>query len=241
MAIQALEEWPEPPVRNVNPPEVRRVEALLTTEEDPDVLDRFSSFSRALRVMAYVFKFLRRRKDKAAGASECVSSPLSHDDLRHAKTRLIILTQTRHFSLERSRLDDSKPIDKKSSLLVLNPFLDKNGVLRVNGRLAHATLSYNERHPIIIPEKSRFAVLYLKFLHDLLLHAEVRLMQQMIRQEFYIPRLKPLIKNAFTNVNHAPSTNSKCVRRLWLPCRPNDAPSLRPSPPPVSILLGLFK
>jgi len=36
----------------------------------------------------------------------------------------------------------------------LTPFLDSHGVLRVGGRLKHAFLSEDERHPIIVPAES---------------------------------------------------------------------------------------
>ncbi|XP_017485298.1 PREDICTED: uncharacterized protein LOC108373869 isoform X2 [Rhagoletis zephyria] len=188
------ESWPKASRRTINnPPEVRRIEALHTTEEEPDILDRFSSFPRALRVLTHVFRFIRTLKTRTSHII-VHPLPLAHDDFRNTKVQLIALTQSRYFSNEKRNLLASKPIDKRSPLLTLNPFLDKDGLLRVNGRLAHSTLSYNERHPIIIPEKSRYAALFLRFLHELLLHAETRLMQQAIRQEFYIPRLKPLIK-----------------------------------------------
>lgn len=148
--------------------------------------------------MTYVLKFINKHKDRIRGIHPDNSPSLSHDDLRKTKQRIIVLTQTRYYPRERTCLENSKPIDKRSSLLSLNPFLDRNGLLRVNGRLAHSTLTYNERHPVIIPEKSRFAALYLKFLHEILLHAETRLMQQCRRQEFYIPRLNPLIKKCIS-------------------------------------------
>nr|XP_036214410.1 uncharacterized protein LOC118680113 [Bactrocera oleae] len=125
---------------------------------------------------------------------------LTHLELQKAKVALIASTQTRYFSRDITLLRESKPIDKKSSLLILNPFLDTKGLLRANGRLANSSLTYNERHPLIIPEKSRLATLLLNYIHLLMLHAEHRLMQHIVRQEFYIPRLKPQIKKMHFHV-----------------------------------------
>ncbi|XP_036317487.1 uncharacterized protein LOC118732461 [Rhagoletis pomonella] len=72
--------------------------------------------------------------------------------------------------------------------------LDNAGIMRVNGRLKYAALSYNERHPIIIPDNSIFCSLLLDFLHTTLLHAEKQLMIRMIQQEYFIPRLKQKVK-----------------------------------------------
>ncbi|XP_049316554.1 uncharacterized protein LOC125779317 [Bactrocera dorsalis] len=141
-----------------------------------------------------MLKFIEQLKLKVEGVTYTHCDTLTHQDLQKAKVALIASTQTRYFSRDISLLRESKPIDKKSSLLVLNPFLDTKGLLRANGRLANSSLTYNERHPIIIPEKSPFATLLLNYIHILMLHAEQRRMQHMVRQEYYIPRLKPQIK-----------------------------------------------
>ncbi|XP_017472299.1 PREDICTED: uncharacterized protein LOC108363444 [Rhagoletis zephyria] len=135
------ESWPKASRRTINsPPEVRRIEALHTTEEEPDILDRFSSFTRALRILTHVFRFIRTLKTRTRHII-AHPLPLEHDDFRNTKDQLIALTQSRYFSNENRNLLASH----------LKPIF---GLLRVNGRLAHSTLSYNERHPIIIPEKS---------------------------------------------------------------------------------------
>ncbi|XP_050340825.1 uncharacterized protein LOC126767322, partial [Bactrocera neohumeralis] len=141
-----------------------------------------------------MFKFIEQLKSKVKGSHNFPCNTVTHLELQKAKVALIAYTQARYFSRDISLLRESKPIDKKSSLLVLKPFLDTKGLLRANGRLANSSLTYNERHPIIIPERSPFATLFLHYIHILMLHAEHRLMQQMVRQEYYIPRLKPQIK-----------------------------------------------
>ncbi|XP_054083224.1 uncharacterized protein LOC128920268 isoform X1 [Zeugodacus cucurbitae] len=191
---ESQEFWPKSPARNIIPPESRKIENFHITPEEDDILHRFSSFPRALRVIAYIHKFIQRIKQKIKGISSDHCAQLTHSDLQHAKVSLILYTQTRYFSREKSKLLEKRPLEKGSSLLVLNPFLDAKGLIRANGRLANSSLSYNERYPIIIPEKSRFTNLFLIYLHQLTLHGEHRLMQQMVRQEFYIPRLKPQIK-----------------------------------------------
>ncbi|XP_049317714.1 uncharacterized protein LOC125780126 [Bactrocera dorsalis] len=183
-------------MRNIIAPESRKIDSFHTALDDDDILERFSSYTRALRVIAYMIKFIERLKIKVKGEPSVYSQgdTLLHLDLQKARVALITYTQSRHFSSEMSLLRESKPINKRSSLLVLNPFLDTKGVLRANGRLANSSLTYNERHPIILPEQSQLATLLIRYIHILMLHAEHRLMQHIIRQEFYIPRLKPQIK-----------------------------------------------
>ncbi|XP_028901496.2 uncharacterized protein LOC114805108 [Zeugodacus cucurbitae] len=189
---ESHDSWPQSPMRNILAPEGRKIATYHTTLDDNDILERFSSFPRALRVVAYMFKFVERLKIRIKGATYSQCGTLTHSDLQKAKVALIASTQMRYFSREITLLRESNPIDRKSSLLVLNPFLDTKGLLRANGRLANSSLTYNERHPIIIPERSPFTTLFLHYI--LMLHAEHRLMQQIVRQEYYIPRLKPKIK-----------------------------------------------
>ncbi|XP_049317015.1 uncharacterized protein LOC125779789 isoform X1 [Bactrocera dorsalis] len=192
--IESPDSWPQSPTRNIIAPEGRKIATFHTLLDDTDILERFSSFPRALRVVAYMFKFIEQLKGKVKGSHNFPCNTVTHLELQKAKVALIAYTQARYFNRDISVLRESKPIDKKSSLLVLNPFLDTKGLLRANGRLANSSLTYNERHPIIIPERSPFATLFLHYIHTLMLHAEHRLMQQMVRQEYYIPRLKPQIK-----------------------------------------------
>ncbi|XP_049304009.1 uncharacterized protein LOC125776323 isoform X2 [Bactrocera dorsalis] len=178
-------------MRNVNAPEGRKIATFHTLLDDIDILERFSSFPRALRVVAYMFRFIEQLKSKVKGSHNFPCNTVTHPELQKAK---VAYTQARYFSRDISLLRESKPIDKKSSLLVLNPFLDTKGLLLANGWLANSSLTYNERHPIIIPERSPFATLFLHYIHILVLHAEHRLMQHVVRQEYYIPRLKPQIR-----------------------------------------------
>lgn len=57
-------------------------------------------------------------------------------------------------------------------LLKLHPFLDDNGILRVGGRLTYADLlTFNQKHPILLPSKNRIVQLLLKREHIRLCHA----------------------------------------------------------------------
>lgn len=110
------------------------------------------------------------------------------------KTKLIILAQTLYYEEEVLKISESQAISDKSSLKPLNPFLDSQKVLRVNGRLANSSLPYRERYPIILPGNSRLCQLYLLYLHTILALAECNQMCRMAQTEFYISCLKPRVK-----------------------------------------------
>ena len=71
--------------------------------------------------------------------------------------------------------------------------------MRVRGRLENTGMSYDERHPILIPVKSHFATLLIQYTHQILCHAEYNIMLRAIRQGFYITRLKNCIRKCIRN------------------------------------------
>ncbi|XP_039965292.1 uncharacterized protein LOC120777820 [Bactrocera tryoni] len=164
----------------------------ITTQED--ILERFSSFPRAIRVIAYLFRFCanaspRRRE---IGYSNHEITP---EEFKTTRMKLIIHTQKTHFREEYDALTRKTQIHKKSSLLTLNPFIDPKGVMRSDGRLTNsAALSYNERHPILLPYNSRLTKLLTQFTHLATLHGGNQLVLRLLRTEFWIPKAKMLIK-----------------------------------------------
>ncbi|XP_075163077.1 uncharacterized protein LOC142235702 [Haematobia irritans] len=183
------EDWPDPTIDSANPPEVRRVETFHACEGD-EVLSRFSKWDRAVRILAYVFRFytLTRKLRRYRSLS------ITHEEFKYVKERLIVLTQQTYFQREYTLLRNAKTLSRKSSLFPLNPFLDGKGIIRASGRLTNGDLSYNERHPIIIPVQSCYAKLLIEFTHALLLHAENNLLMRSLREEYYISRLRSAIR-----------------------------------------------
>lgn len=72
--------------------------------------------------------------------------------------------------------------------------IDSDGIIRANGRLTNSTLSYSERFPIILPYQAHISMLLVQFNHDLSMHGGNQLVIRLIRCEFWIPRIKNLVK-----------------------------------------------
>lgn len=158
------------------------------------LINSFTRYHKALRVLSYVFRFINLISSSLKGAKKAYPDTLFQDELNHSKLVLIRLTQKAYYAGEYRNLSESRSISRKSSLLSLNPFIDSNGLMRVNGRLINSTMSYNERCPIIIPYKSNLCEMILGFMHTNLMHADVSLMMNMVRYQFYIPALKRAVK-----------------------------------------------
>lgn len=55
------------------------------------------------------------------------------------------------------------------------------GLLRVGGRLKHAPLSPDEKHPMILPDTSHFTKLVIEACHRRILHGGVQMTLGVIR------------------------------------------------------------
>ncbi|XP_065355015.1 uncharacterized protein LOC135949392 [Calliphora vicina] len=155
-----------------------------------DLLEEFSSFERALRVLCYRIRFINRILKKSFSTEKFITL----DEISSMKIRLISIAQRTYFGEDYNRLKENKSLSRKSRLLSLSPFIDNDDLLRVGGRLGNSGLSYGERHPIIVPERSHLAKLLVHFTHRILLHSEHHIMLRAIRQGYYIPRVKNLIR-----------------------------------------------
>jgi hypothetical protein len=79
------------------------------------------------------------------------------------------------FNDELACLKQNKPINKKSRLLCLNIFLDWNdNLIRAGGRLQNSSLTYDVKHPIVLPNDHHLIKMLVKHVHIEQLHAGVQ-------------------------------------------------------------------
>lgn len=165
-------------------PEQRTVVNIATIQgsnNDFNIFDRFSTLSKLQRVCAYMLRFVNNCK----GSSVKVIGNLTPLELQNALNILVKLSQQESFSREVERLNKGKSIGAKSSILSLNPFMDKNKIIRVGGRLQNAELNFDRTHPILISNKHRLTTLILQNEHKRLLHCGAQQLLSSIRERFW--------------------------------------------------------
>lgn len=81
-----------------------------------------------------------------------------------------------------------------SCLLPLNPFVDKENLLRVGGRLQHSILDPDQKHPIILPAKARVANLIIEEAHSRMLHSGTQLTLAYLRRKYWIIQGRNAVK-----------------------------------------------
>jgi hypothetical protein len=116
------------------------------------------------------------------------TSRLSPNELEYALQKYILHIQQQHFSGDLSRLQRGLNVARSSPLHQLKPFLDENGVVRVGGRLQQSDLSYDNKHPILLPRHSILTSLILQNEHQKNLHCGPQLLLAASRTRFWILR-----------------------------------------------------
>lgn len=227
-------EWPVSPI-DINQPEppkdvdteVRRIVQVHLCVKANDIIHRFSTYNRLIRVTASCRRFIHNYLHP----SQRLSGHLSSDELHAMRRHWILETQQQYYADEIQCLtaDPPEPLHHKSTLLSLTPFIDGNGILRLRGRLEHSLLPYDEMHPIILPPKAHFTRLVIDRFHQRTMHGGTQLMMAVIRRQFWIVRARQAISHrihkCMTCFRHRAVTAQQLMGSLPSPrVRPNTRP-----------------
>ncbi|XP_068749394.1 uncharacterized protein [Montipora capricornis] len=96
-------------------------------------------------------------------------------------------------------------LKKNSSIYKLDPVLE-NGLLRVGGRLEHAPIENDAKHPIILPKRHHVTKLIIEYFHRASAHSGIEYTLSLIRQRYWI-------LGARSNVRNIINTCFSCRRR----------------------------
>lgn len=156
------------------------------------LINSFSSLPKIQRILAYAYRFILGCK-----GNKIKSSSFTMLELNRALFILIKHVQELHFSDEITNLRNKKLTSKP--FRKLNAFLDTQGILRVGGRLHKSELSYDQRHPAILPRKSRLTTLLIEHYHTIYMHPGAQTLQFLLNQHFWLLSAKRSIRSVISN------------------------------------------
>ena len=169
------------------------------------VTERTSSWSKLIRIMCYVRRFVHNVKNCVKRKRGEESQPLLNNWLTTAEVQgsencIWRLVQERAFPRELSKLSKNPPesTSPNSVLVKITPFV-QDGLLRVGGRLSRAKLEYEFKHPIILPSNSREVLLYVKSRHHTLGHCGVSHLVADLRRHLWILKVTTIARNEVRN------------------------------------------
>lgn len=166
----------------------------------------FGRLSRLLRVTAWIMRF---RRNASQNMPSC-TGPLTASELHQAEMYWLRHVQHSAFAIEVKALEEEQRVPNTSSVLTLQPFLDRDRLLRVGGRLQQLNDREELKHPILLPSDHRFTDLLVDATHVRLLHGGVQLTLLDLRERFWILKGRRTVKRVL-------KACLACRRRRLLP------------------------
>ena len=194
-------------------PEVKKVSVLLTKSSEVHVicqrLVKFSNWRRLLIAVSFLRCYVRRKVDP--------NSPVLSTFERLKDAEVFILKLAQHQYLDEEKIEQ------------FSPFIDKDGLVRVGGRIDKAKFSYGVKHPVILPKKTHVSLLIVRHYHELSYHQGRGITMNEIRSAgYFIIGCSSLVSSViFTCVT------CRKLRGKLQDQRMSDLPAFRlePSPP----------
>ncbi|XP_018374037.1 PREDICTED: uncharacterized protein LOC108768190, partial [Trachymyrmex cornetzi] len=188
--------------RDIELPEGRATALVAETEaeQQSDIFEQFSKLSRIVRVIAFCQRFIRNSRmhkvhESHSNNKSVLIPPLSIDELEKSRLTLVKMVQRTSFRMELHSVKRVNHVNKNSSVLKLNPFIDEQGILRVGGRLRHADVSYEYKHPILLPGKHPFTKMIILHEHVRHFHAGAQATLSAIRQRYWPTSARSVIRS----------------------------------------------
>ena len=119
---------------------------------------------------------------------------IDFDEMQRAEERPLKLIQIETFSDFCNGKQDVKKTNKGGNSAKFSPFSDEKGLIRIGGRIKHANLSFEQRHPILPSTKHEMVNLMLRDLHQEHNHEVVEHVRSVIEQKFWILGLRNALR-----------------------------------------------
>lgn len=183
-------QWPIKPITGIEyeldiPEEKVNVSSNVALNFDDPLYQfilRFSSWHKLLRSMVYILRFSRVLS---------LGKDINFVDLNKAEFTLIRVVQGIYFRQDIQALQ--RGLECSSQLRKLRPFLRDN-ILRVGGRLSNASLTYDHKHPILLPKGDHFVNILIDYYHRSHLHTGPYLLLSILRQKYWILSARSIVR-----------------------------------------------
>lgn len=148
-----------------------------------ELLQKHSSMTRVTRVVSWLQRFINNAR--GANAAKQLSH-LTTGEIEIAQLTIIKAVQNKNFADDITQLKTRGAVRSTSNILNLHPFLDKQNILRVGGRLENSNLNQSQKHPIILPSNDKLTELLINQAHQTNLHGGARLTLSYLRNRYWI-------------------------------------------------------
>ena len=194
------------PVKDDGVVEALHIASGVNSSLDLDFINisNFSDYGRLLRVTCYVLRFVFNLRNRVS--RRC--SVLSSDE--YAEARLLWVREAQR------GISNSSNFNQVRQDLGLHLV---DGVFRCKGRISNAPISFDARFPIFLPHDHSFTLLVVRHYHSVVLHNGVKETLNELRNLYWVPKARVLIK--------------KLIHRCYICRRYDSKPYRYPVAPPL--------
>ncbi|XP_066588112.1 uncharacterized protein [Prorops nasuta] len=173
--IQEEAKWPYPQLHLKEIPELRKNVCLHFINSVKDILERFSSYTKMLRIISYCLRFRRANKFKGL---------LTTNEIQETELRILKIVQQSKYGDDFHAL--KRGSYKNGKLKNLAPFLDEHELIRVGGRLEKSKLRFDQKHPILIPNRHHVTDCLIREIHEKYYHIGIQTTLYHLRQKYWL-------------------------------------------------------
>lgn len=193
------ETWPAiKPAFVREPKEERVIKTILMVQEKSEHFIERIDHRNSIKRLQFVVAIIRRMALKSKPQPKLpIRESLRIEELREAMTYIIKYVQQQHFETEMDLIRKGK--SHKTKFTMFTPIIDKDGVLRVGGRLQAANISSEQKHPILLPKDHFVTRLIMEELHMKNKHAGPQALLAITRQRYWPEAGKKLASKVVRN------------------------------------------
>lgn len=203
-----------------NDPEVKKAAETFASKTNVtyhyigNAIEKISSWSRLKRVIAWILRYkdILRNRSQHGNTNKTIKlqldnstiTPLSVSEVDEAEIEILKYVQKQTFKDELASLNGVRNVTqgranrnnlkKNSTIYKLDPVLE-NGLLRVGGRLEHAPIENDAKHPIILPKKHHVTKLIIEYFHRASAHSGIEYTLSLIRTKYWILGARSSVRN----------------------------------------------
>ena len=154
-----------------------------------DVLcDYYSSWYKLKKALAWMLRIKCKLLHRSTSTDF-----LTVEEIRNAEHVVLRYVQSVHYSAELSSLSSSGSVTRSSPLYKLQPVLNDDDLLVINGRLSHAPFADDRRDPVVVPHIHPIASLIVADIHGSS-HLGQEWVVSLVRKNYWIVSLRKIVK-----------------------------------------------
>ncbi len=177
----------------------------------PAMFRKFSNWTRLKIAIGWILRFKTWMKSKRRGFEDhsVNTGHLTVEEMHQAEKCILLHVQRERYGDEMDKLKSGDVVGKSSPLRRLDPVLIGE-LICVGGRLKHAALSEEAKHPVILPKQHHIVDLIVMHYHHKSGHSGVEYVLSLIRERFWIVKSR-------VSVRRVTSGCFDCKKRLQRP------------------------